>query len=82
MSKVTGVLTPLHELDPSRFRYVGDSEIGGTGSIHKSVQYCVCCHLCDELEDYEAFRNQRWAEIEYRSRGWTKTKAGWQCAKH
>ena len=50
-----------------------------SGQIYKSIQFSVYCYSCDNLEDFESFKNQNEAESIYRKRGWSKTKNGWKC---
>lgn len=52
-----------------------------SGLIYKSVQFSVYCFSCDEIDDFQEFKNQRQAEKRYREKGWRKTKSGWQCPK-
>lgn len=49
--------------------------------IYISAQYSVWCDLCESLEDYQEFRNQKMAEREWKKLGWKKVDGIWVCPK-
>jgi hypothetical protein len=51
-------------------------------TIHKSVQYSVYCDSCDDLIDYQEFKNQREAKKYWRSYAWKSLPDGkWMCPR-
>lgn len=50
--------------------------------IYKSVEYTVYCDFCDNLNDFNKYRNKAKAMQYYKSLGWKRVEYNiWKCSE-